>query len=230
MVAERTAETAAETERMLLESGATAAHYVVDVGSLAGAEALMQKTIHTFGRIDGLVNVVGGTTWWQPFEAYTEEQIELELQRSLYPTLWCCRAVLPFMIAQKSGAIVNFGSSITRGGIYRVPYAASKGGVEALTRTLAAENGQYGIRVNGVSPGLTVIEDRKTSRLVLRPGETALPAIHTDERIKESRAMFPLALRRGSRPEEQAAVAAFLASEDASYVTGQMICCDGGMM
>ena len=229
IVAEWSRETADETTAMLRACGAVADPVIVDVSNLKGADALMSETIKLHGRIDVLINVVGGTIWWQPYERYTEEQIELELQRSLYTTLWCCKAVLPYMIAQKAGAIVNFGSSVTRGGLYRVPYAVSKGGIEALTKTLAAENGRHNIRVNGVSPGTTIIQDRKITRLMLKPGEEAAAMENTQALIEETRNMHHVPLGRTGRAEEQAAVAAFLASDDASFITGQMIACDGGL-
>jgi NAD(P)-dependent dehydrogenase (short-subunit alcohol dehydrogenase family) len=229
IVAEWSRESADETVALLRERGAVADAIIVDVSSLKSAEALMSKSVALHGRIDVLINVVGGTIWWQPYERYTEEQIEAELQRSLYTTLWCCKAVLPYMIAQKSGAIVNFGSSVTQGGLYRVPYAVSKGGIVALTTTLAAENGRHNIRVNGVSPGTTIITDRKITRLMLKPGEEAPAMDNTQALIEETRNMRHVPLGRTGRAEEQAAVAAFLASDDASFITGQMIACDGGL-
>lgn len=229
VVAERNERTCHETADAISAAGARALAVPSDVSSLADAERLMRVAVENFGRIDVLANVVGGTIWWQPFEKYEETQIMEELQRSLFTTLWCCKAALPHMIAQKKGAIVNFGSSVTKGGIYRVPYAVSKGGVEALTRTLAAENGRHGIRVNCVSPGVTIIADRAVSRLTLRPGEVAAPMPGAEDLVAETRNARPPALRRTGTADEQAAVAAFLASEDASFVTGQNIECDGGV-
>jgi len=229
VVAERIEETALETLGQLIAAGADACAVVADVSRFSEAERLMSETVARYGRIDVLVNVVGGTIWWQPFGEYTEEQILLELERSLHTTLWCCHAVLPHMVAQNSGSIINFGSSVTRGGLYRVPYAVSKGGVEALIKTLSAEYGRYGVRVNGVAPGVTIIPDRKTSRLLLRPGELTQNMKNTEKLVAETRGLAHPSLGRTGLAEEQAAVAAFLASEDSSFVTGHMIPCDGGV-
>ena len=228
VVVDRVDETASETAKQLTEQGVEAIKLLADVGKLSEARRLMADARDRLGRIDVLVNVVGGTIWWQPYHLYTEEQIERELERSLYPTLWCCSAVLPIMVAQKSGAIVNLSSVVVRGGLYRTPYAVSKGGVEAMTKTLAAEYGRYGIRVNAVSPGSTGAQDRVTSRLTLRPGEIAEAAPRTQEYFEEARGdLNKLALQRQGRAEEQAAVIAFLASDDSGYVTGQTITCAG---
>ena len=105
-----------------------------------------------FGRIDILVNNVGGTIWAKPYAEYGEAQIEAEIRRSLFPTLWCCRAVLPSMLEGGAGVIVNVSVVATRG-INRVPYAAAKGGVNAITACLAFEYAEHGIRVCGVAPG-----------------------------------------------------------------------------
>ena len=82
----------------------------------------------------------------KPLHEYGASEIEAEIKRSLYPTLWCCHAVLPQMIRQKAGVIVNVSSVATRG-INRVPYSAAKGGVNAITASLAMECAEYGIRV-----------------------------------------------------------------------------------
>jgi NAD(P)-dependent dehydrogenase (short-subunit alcohol dehydrogenase family) len=195
---------------------------------LIEAQRLMKDVVDTFGRVDVLVNVVGGTIWWQPYHHYNEEQIQLELERTLYPTLWCCLAVLPIMLAQKSGSIVNLSSQVTRGGLYRVPYAVGKGGIEALTKTLAQEYGGHGIRINAVSPGGTTVQDRMTPRLMIRPGVMAEPSKDTDQYYHEVMGdKTHQAIKRTALPEEQAATIAFLASDDASYITGQVVNCCG---
>jgi dihydroxycyclohexadiene carboxylate dehydrogenase len=143
--------------------GARCLPVIADLETYAGASLLMQAALETYGRIDVLVNNVGGTIWAKPYEHYEEAQIEAEVRRSLFPTLWCCRAVLPAMIEQQRGAIVNVSSIATRS-IYRVPYAASKGGVNALTASLAFEHAQDHIRVNAVATGGTEAPPRKVPR------------------------------------------------------------------
>ena len=125
-----------------------------DLETWEGAEGVMNQAREHFGRLDIVVNNVGGTIWAQPYGHYRPEQIEAEVRRSLFPTLWCCRAALPHLLAQRGGCIVNVSSVATRG-INRVPYAAAKGGVNALTVALAFEYASYGIRVNATAPGGT---------------------------------------------------------------------------
>jgi len=231
VVADRNDETATRTVAELSDHGVPALKALVDVGTLAGAKLLMQQTLDAYGRIDVLVNNVGGTIWIKPFHLYTEEEVKLELERSLNPTLWCCLAVLPVMMKQLSGAIVNVGSQSTRG-LFRVPYAASKGGIAAVSKVLSLEYGRYGIRVNTMSPGGTDIPDRVTSRLLVQPGVMMedLPREEADAYRREMMqdAQNQQALRRRGTPEEQAAAIAFLASEDASFISGDLVNCSGG--
>jgi len=229
VVADRVDEAASETLTELRESGVDVTKVLVDVSTLAGAQELIRVTQAAYGRIDVLVNNVGGTIWIKPYHLYSEDEVKLELERSLYPTLWCCLAVLPVMIEQQSGSIVNVGSQSTRG-LYRLPYAASKGGIVALTKVLAMEYGRYGIRVNTMAPGGTEITDRVTPRRPIRPKELTDEGPEMDnyrremsEDIRNQRA-----LRRRGLPEEQAAAIAFLASADASFITGQVINSSGG--
>ena len=138
VVADRVDESATRTVAELREHGVEAMKVLADVGSLAGAEGLMAEVVQAYGRIDVLVNNVGGTIWMQPYDKYTEEQVILELERTLYPTMWCCLAVLPIMMEQGSGSIVNLGSQSPRG-LHRLPYAVGKGGIFALTKVLSME-------------------------------------------------------------------------------------------
>jgi len=231
VVADRIDASATRTLTELREQGVEAMKVLLDLGTFAGAQSLMTQVLDAYARIDVLVNNVGGTIWIKPYHLYSEEEVKLELERSLYPTLWCCLAVLPIMIKQMSGSIVNLGSQSVRG-LYRAPYAASKGGILALSKVLAMEYGRYGIRVNTMSPGGTDITDRVTPRQLIRPGVTADEGDKAEaenyrremaEDIRNQQAM-----RRRGLPEEQAAAIAFLASDDASFITGQVINCSGG--
>ena len=132
------------------------------------------------------------------------------------------------MMEQKSGSIVNVGSQSTAA--LSPPYATSKGGIVALTKVLAMEYGRYGIRVNTVAPGGTEITDRLTPRQMIRPGVMADESAEMETFRKEMADDIrnQQALRRRGVPEEQAATIAFLASEDASFITGQVINCSGG--
>jgi dihydroxycyclohexadiene carboxylate dehydrogenase len=231
VIADRIDAGATRTLDELNEQGAEAIKVLVDVSTLGGAQRLMQETLAAYGRIDVLINNVGGTIRIKPYHLYSEEEVRLEIDRSLYPTLWGCLAVLPIMIQQRSGSIVNVGSQSIRG-LYRAPYAASKGGILALTKVLAMEYGRYGIRVNTMSPGGTDIADRVTPRQLIRPGvmadepEEAEAEGYRKEMAQDIRSQQ--AMQRRGLPEEQAAAIAFLASDDASFITGQVINCSGG--
>jgi NAD(P)-dependent dehydrogenase (short-subunit alcohol dehydrogenase family) len=229
VVADRVDATASEAEAELRDHGVAATKLLIDLSTFSGAQELMTRTKDIHGRIDVLVNNVGGTIWIKPYHLYTEEEVKLELERSLYPTLWCCLAALPVMMEQRSGSIVNLGSQSVLG-LYRLPYAASKGGILALTTVLAKEYGRYGIRINTVSPGGTEISDRVTPRQFIRPGVMAQDDGQAEEFRHEMAEDIrnQQALRRRGLPEEQAAAVAFLASDDASFITGQVINCSGG--
>jgi dihydroxycyclohexadiene carboxylate dehydrogenase len=179
--------------------------------------------LQRFGRIDILVNNVGGTIWAKPYAEYEETQIEAEIRRSLFPTLWCCRAVLPGMVTRGAGVIVNVSSIATRG-VNRVPYAAAKGGVNAITASLAMEYAAHGIRVCGVAPGGTEAPPRRIPRNADEPnaqeGEWYRQVV--DQTISST------LLKRYGTTEEQAAAILFLASDEASYITGVTLPVAGG--
>ena len=150
--------------------GADSVGIIADLETFEGADSAMQTALRRFGRIDILINNVGGTIWAKPYAAYEPAQIEAEIRRSLFPTLWCCRAVLPAMVGAGGGAIVNVSSVATRG-INRVPYAAAKGGVNAITACLAMEYADHGIRVCGVAPGGTDAPPRRIPRNAAQPSD-----------------------------------------------------------
>lgn len=184
---------------------------------------VMAAAVERFGRLDVLLNNVGGTLWAKPFEHYQAVQIEAEVRRSLFPTLWCCHAALPFMLEQGSGAIVNVSSIATRS-INRVPYGAAKGGVNALTACLAFETAGRGVRVNATAPGGTEAPPRRIPRNAAEqsPEEKVWYQQIVDQTLDSS-----LMKRYGSL-DEQAAAILFLASDEASYITGMVMPVGGG--
>ncbi|CAD5201287.1 1,6-dihydroxycyclohexa-2,4-diene-1-carboxylate dehydrogenase [Pseudomonas sp. FEN] len=184
---------------------------------------VMQAAHERFGRIDILVNNVGGTIWAKPFEHYQAREIEAEVRRSLFPTLWCCHAVLPYMLAQGGGAIVNVSSVATRG-VNRVPYGAAKGGVNALTACLAFETAGRGIRVNATAPGGTDAPPRRIPRNAQAQSEDEQAWYR---QIVEQTVDSSLMKRYGSI-DEQAGAILFLASDEASYITGVTLPVGGG--
>src|ERR1700760_4543100 len=134
--------------------GADTAGFVADMETYDGAAATMAYAVEKFGRIDILINGVGGAIRMRPYAEFEPPQIDAEIRRSLMPTLYACHAVLPHMLAQGRGTVVNISSNATRG-IRRVPYSAAKGGVNAMTRSLAMEYGEHNIRVVATAPGGT---------------------------------------------------------------------------
>ena len=220
------ADRAAQVEEVAAQARALEALVAVarvDLESYAGARQLMELALREFGRVDILVNNVGGTIWAKPYQHYEEDQIEAEIRRSLFPTLWCCRAVLPAMIEQGRGAIVNVSSIATRG-IYRIPYSAAKGGVNALTASLALEHAADGIRVNAVATGGTEAPPRAIPRnpAPLSEQEQGWYQGIVDQTIASS----PMG-RYGSIDEQVGAIL-FLASDEASYITGSVLPVGGG--
>lgn len=196
---------------------------IADLEGYAEAEAAIEKAHARHGRIDCLVNNVGGTIWAKPYQHYTPEQIEAEIRRSLFPTLWTCRAALPHMIAQSAGTIVNVSSVATRG-VNRVPYAAAKGGINAITASLALEGAPHGIRVVATAPGGTDAPARRIARgpRAENDQEKVWYQQIVDQTVDSS------LLKRYGTLEEQAAAILFLASDEASYITGTVLPVAGG--
>ncbi|BAW21880.1 1,6-dihydroxycyclohexa-2,4-diene-1-carboxylate dehydrogenase [Pseudomonas putida] len=229
-VAERMAE---EGGRLVLVDRSELVHElsgIAEVLSLTGdleqagdCQRVMTAAVERFGRLDILINNVGGTIWTKPFDRYLEHEIEAEVRRSLFPTLWCCHAALPQMLKQQGGAIVNVSSVATRG-VNRVPYGAAKGGVNALTACLALETAEFGIRVNATAPGGTEAPPRRIPRNTAEQSEQEKVWYQqiVDQTIQSS------LMKRYGTTDEQAAAILFLASDDASYITGVTLPVAGG--
>ncbi|MCA3594842.1 MAG: 1,6-dihydroxycyclohexa-2,4-diene-1-carboxylate dehydrogenase [Methylobacterium sp.] len=194
-----------------------------DLETWSGNEQAMAKAFRTYGAIDVLITNVGGAIWMKPFEEFGENEIMAEINRSLYPTLWGCRAVLPYMYAQNRGAIVNV-SSIATKGINRIPYSAAKGAVNALTASMAFEIGARNIRINAVAPGGTTAPPRKVPRNAAKqtPQDKAWMQEVVDQTIRSS------PMKRYGLLREMSAAILFLASDAASYITGTVLPVGGG--
>jgi NAD(P)-dependent dehydrogenase (short-subunit alcohol dehydrogenase family) len=184
----------------------------IDVRDYADCERLVARAADAFGRVDVLVNSagIGGPTMF--FAETTPNDWADLVAINLVGVMNCCRAVTGRMMAQRSGRIVNLASEAGKGNEKRiVVYGATKGGVIALTRGLAVELGRYDITVNAVCPGVT---------------RTPMTSYITDEMEREWARMYPLG--RLGRPEDIAPLITFLASSEASWITGQAISVSGG--
>lgn len=211
----------------IVAAGGTAAAFEADLETFAGAQAAVEEALKRFKRVDVLINNVGGTIWTKPYDQYGELEIEKEIRRSLFPTLWCCRAVLPFMVKKKRGTIVNVSSIATRS-IHRVPYAAAKGGVNALTASIAMEQAANGIRINATAPGGTEAPPRKVPRNLEK--SAAKPSAKEKawyQGIVDQTTASSLMHRYGTIAEQVAPIL-FFASDDSSYITGSVLPVGGG--
>jgi NAD(P)-dependent dehydrogenase (short-subunit alcohol dehydrogenase family)/NAD(P)H-flavin reductase/ferredoxin len=195
-----------------------------DLETWAGARKVVESALARFGRIDVLINNVGGAIRFKPFTEFSDAEIEAEISRSLMTTLWCCRAVLPSMVEQRRGVVVNVSSAATRG-VHRIPYSAAKGGINAITASLALEYADAGIRVVATAPGGTEAPPRRVSRggpSLETEQEKAWFQAHIDQTVSSS------LLKRYGTLDEQAAAITFLASGEASYITGTVLPVAGG--
>ncbi|BBU32926.1 1,6-dihydroxycyclohexa-2,4-diene-1-carboxylate dehydrogenase (plasmid) [Burkholderia sp. THE68] len=211
------AEVAAEAK------SADTAGFVADLETYEGAAAAMAFAARTFGGIDILVNGVGGAIRMRPYAEFEPAQIDAEIRRSLMPTLYACHAVLPHLLERGRGTIVNVSSNATRG-IRRVPYSAAKGGVNAMTQALAMEYGEHNIRVVAAAPGGTEAPPRRVPRNAA--GDSEQEKLWMNEAVKQ--VTESTYLKRYGTLDEQIAPILFLASDEASYITGAVLPVAGG--
>ena len=184
-----------------------------DVTDRQGVQAVADQVVRQFGRIDVLVNNAG----WDKASAFVDSEPadwDRAIAVNLYGVLHTCKAVLPVMAGQGHGAVVNLGSDAGRvGSSGEAVYSAAKGGVIAFTKSMAREMARHQVRVNCVCPG---------------PTDTALFASFAGPKLREALTRA-IPFRRLGQPDDVANVVAFLASDEATFVTGQTISVSGGL-
>ena len=217
VVADLTADRAAATVAAITAAGGAALAVGCDVADGDSVQALVAATVDRFGSLDILVNNAGITRDNLLYKMGRPDW-DAVISTNLTGIFLCCQAASVPMVAAKYGKIVSLSSRSALGNRGQVNYAAAKAGVQGITATLAIELGPYNINVNAVAPGYiaTAMTDATAQRVGYQPEEfQKLAAEQTP-------------LRRVGQPSEVASVIAFLASDEASYVSGQTLYINGG--
>ena len=206
------AQAAAETVRLCEAEGVRALAVKADVSTAAGCEELFRQAVEAFGRVDVLVNNAGITKDGLLLRL-TEADFDRVLDTNLKGAFLCSKAAAKLMMRQRYGRIISLSSVVgLRGNAGQTNYAASKAGVIGLTKSLARELASRNITANAVAPGL--IETDMTAAMPEKAREAALSDIPAG---------------RAGLPAEVAEAVAFFAAEHSAYITGQVLCVDGGM-
>jgi NAD(P)-dependent dehydrogenase (short-subunit alcohol dehydrogenase family) len=215
VIAEYNEETGRAAHESVVSAGGEAIFVRTDVSNEQEMQSLVDIAIRTYGKIDVLHNNVGGSTLNDgPITKVSNDEFWLKMRVDVFGTWLGCRLAIPHMIANGGGSIINMTSVNAIIGVKgRNAYATAKGAVSSLTRALAVEYGEYGIRVNCIAPGRTL-----TERVMARQGNRK----PTD--LKDSSHLLGLI-----EPAEVARTVLYLATEDSSKTTGQMIVVDSGL-
>jgi len=202
---------ALETAEEITKLGRKALVVKADIGKVAEITGMFKETREKFGRLDILVNNAGITGWTNLFEI-TEEKWDYVIDTNLKGTFFCSLEAAKIMKEHEGGAIVNVSTNCAALGVrHLVAYATSKGGIHAMTKQLAVELAKYNIRINTFAPGPTNV-DRN---------------LNDDPEYRTNwGSMVPM--NRTADPDEMIGPAVFLASDDSSFMTGQIFYVDGG--
>ena len=205
-------ETAQATRDEIAALGVKVQFYASNAADFEAAHKVVEQVVADFGRLDVLVNNAG-ITRDTLLMRMTEQQWDQVIQVNLKSAFNFTHAVTPVMMRQRSGSIISLSSVVgINGNAGQANYAASKAGIIALTKSVAKELGARGIRANAIAPGFILTDMTKAL---------------SEDTLKQFVTMIPM--RRGGEPEEVAKVALFLASDLASYVSGQVIQVNGAM-
>lgn len=216
-VVDRDAGLCEETAQAIRQAGGEALAIACDVTRAEQVDAAVDQIVATYGRLDILVNNAGVLRDNLLFKM-TEDDWDTVMNVHLKGHFLCTRAAQRVMVAAGSGKIVNVSSTSALGNRGQANYSAAKAGIQGFTKTLAIELGPFGINVNAVAPGF--IDTDMTKATAARMGVT--PADFAEAVAKQ------VPLRRIGQPADVANVIAFLVSDAASYVSGQVIYVDGG--